>query len=196
MLFKGNNFIFFSGPILGIILSLFIWGCIPYYFFFFDLYMGLCLFMCIVAINIYPLLMRGWSSNSKYSLVGGLRGVAQSVSYEVRLILLLLILFILVSCLSFLEVLRYQYYIFILFFYIFSGFIFFVSLLAELNRTPFDFSEGESELVSGFNIEYGRVGFTLIFIGEYSIIIFFSLFYCLLFCFFYLVITIVLLHII
>merc|ERR1719509_444099 len=115
----------------------------------------------ILSINIYPVLISGWASNSKYALVGALRAVAQTVSYEVSLAVILI--FYLCLCRS----IRIMLCI--------------ISCLAETNRTPFDFAEGESELVSGFNIEYGRLGFALIFIAEYASIFFLSL----IFSFFY-----------
>merc|ERR1712184_187948 len=109
----------------------------------------------ILRINVYPVLFSGWASNRKYALLGRLRSVAQTVSYEVRLALILI----------FFLTLR----------------ISLISCVAETNRTPFDFAEGESELVSGFNIEYGSVGFALIFIAEYARIIFISVIFSLIF---------------
>merc|ERR1712020_845505 len=117
-------------------------------------------------------LLAGWSSNRKYALLGGVRGVAQTISYEIRLALILLI-FLIYNCTYSIEVfITHSIYIsfvilspIILIFWV-------ISCLAETNRTPFDFSEGESELVSGFNIEYGSGGFALIFIAEYARIYF------------------------
>jgi len=118
------------------------------------------------------LIGRGWASNSNYSLIGALRGVAQTISYEVRLLIIFISFLLCGAQFDFYKLINFQ-----LFFS--SFFIFFplcllwcVSRLAETNRTPFDFSEGESELVSGFNIEYSRGGFALLFLGEYASIIF------------------------
>merc|ERR1711872_1035276 len=105
----------------------------------------------ILRMGIYPLLVSGWSSNSNYALIGSIRGIAQTISYEVRFALIMLTLIITSRTIN----LR-------------------IITVAETNRTPFDFAEGESELVSGFNIEYGRVGFALIFIAEYARIYFMS----------------------
>ena len=130
------------------------------------------LFLVVIRFGVYPLLLAGWSSNRKYALLGGLRGVAQTISYEIRLALILLI-FLIYNCTYSIEVfITHSIYIsfvilspIILIFWV-------ISCLAETNRTPFDFSEGESELVSGFNIEYGSGGFALIFIAEYARIFF------------------------
>lgn len=117
----------------------------------------------------------GWVSNSNYSMIGCLRSIAQILSYEVRFIIIILILMILRERYSIVDLIKWQLYVrFILF--LFPVFlIFIVRVLAELNRRPVDFVEGESELVSGFNVEYSRGGFAIIFISEYGIIIFFSL---------------------
>ena len=127
--------------------------------------------LIVLRLNIYPLLLAGWSSNRKYALVGGLRGVSQTISYEIRLAFLALRLFIEIGkfrlgSTSVALRLIWSYPLLILWF---------LSCVAELNRTPFDFAEGESELVSGFNIEFGSVKFALIFIAEYAIILSLSL---------------------
>jgi NADH-ubiquinone oxidoreductase chain 1 len=145
----------------------------------FDL--GVLFFLCCLSIGVYSVIIAGWSSNSNYALLGGLRAVAQTISYEVRLALILLSLIFLVG--------RYNFFNFI-FFQINSWFIFlcfpliltwFCTSLAETNRTPFDFAEGESELVSGFNVEYRRGGFALIFLAEYSRILFMRILFRMLF---------------
>merc|ERR1712098_951765 len=123
----------------------------------------------------------GWSSNRKYALLGSLRAVAQTVSYEVRLALILI--FYLSLCYSIRMFFIIKINIYFLKFLIFIPIIgvWLISCVAETSRTPFDFAEGESELVSGFNIEYGRIIFALIFIAEYASIIFiriiFSIFF-------------------
>jgi NADH-ubiquinone oxidoreductase chain 1 len=112
-------------------------------------------------------------------LLGSLRAIAQTISYEVALVLILLcLLFVLESFNLFFFDLFQQKNLFICIFF-FVSLIWIVSILAETNRTPFDFAEGESELVSGFNIEYGAGGFALIFLAEYARILFISMFFCL-----------------
>merc|ERR1712062_640387 len=112
------------------------------------------------------------ASNSKYALIGALRAVAQTVSYEVCLALILMFYLCLVGRIRIIMIMaRNRVWNKIIILLPIVG-IWLISCLAETNRTPFDFSEGESDLVSGFNIEYGRVGFALIFMAEYARIIF------------------------
>lgn len=129
---------------------------------------------CVLRISVYRIIFSGWSSNSLYGILGSLRVVAQSISYEVRFFLL--IICVLYFCggltLSCLSLVQSKGWLVIMLIPVFL--ILFVSFLAELNRTPFDFSEGESELVSGFNIEYGGTGFAFIFLSEYLRILFSS----------------------
>lgn len=138
-------------------------------------------FFCCTRFGVYTLIGRGWSSNSNYALLGAIRGVAQTISYEVRIALVFLSLIFLVGEYNFFSVVKVQKFIWflILMFPIFLCWV--RSSLAETNRTPFDFAEGESELVSGFNIEYGRGGFALLFLAEYGRIIFISFLVVLLF---------------
>jgi len=117
---------------------------------------------------------RGWSSNSNYALLGALRGIAQTVSYEVSIALIFLSLIFLVLKFNFIDLILNQSILWFMFL-IFPIFLCWItSCVAETNRTPFDFAEGESELVSGFNIEYGSGGFALLFLAEYGRIIFIS----------------------
>ena len=125
--------------------------------------------------------MAGWSSNRNYASIGALRGVSQTVSYEVRFALILLVLLITGRGLSVRMMMRERrYWVKPLLFIPLVG-LWLLTCLAETNRTPFDFAEGESELVSGFNIEYGRVGFALVFIAEYASIYFMSVLFTVVF---------------
>jgi len=128
-----------------------------------------------MRINVYPLLLIGWASNNKYSMLGGLRRVAQTISYEIRFALIILSILVLIraTSLDLLAKTKTFYRIFIVSPVIFLFWV--VSRVAETNRTPFDFSEGERELVSGFNTEYGAGGFAIIFIAEYGRIYFLSI---------------------
>lgn len=134
---------------------------------------SLLIIIIILTIISYLFLLIGWSSNSIYSLIGSIRVIAQILSYEVRFIIIILILIILRESYSFLDFIKWQVYYWYLFILIPLFLVFFIRVLAELNRRPIDFVEGESELVSGFNIEYFSGGFALIFIAEYGMIIFF-----------------------
>nr|YP_004935396.1 NADH dehydrogenase subunit 1 [Fabriciana nerippe]AEB33708.1 NADH dehydrogenase subunit 1 [Fabriciana nerippe] len=170
-----NYFSYYFSPIISFILSLMIWMVIPYIFNLIMFNLGLLFFLCCTSMGVYTMLIAGWSSNSNYSLLGGLRAVAQTISYEVSLSLILMSSIILIMDFNLLKFSEYQFLIWFLFLMFPLSLCFFSSLLAETNRTPFDFAEGESELVSGFNIEYSSGGFALIFLAEYSSILFMSL---------------------
>jgi NADH-ubiquinone oxidoreductase chain 1 len=143
--------------------------------------LGVLYFLCCLRVGVYTVIIAGWSSNSNYALLGGLRAVAQTISYEVRLALILLSLIFLVGGFNFLDFLLFQNNIWFMFICFPLMLCWFATSLAETNRTPFDFAEGESELVSGFNVEYRRGGFALIFLAEYSRILFISLLFSLIF---------------
>lgn len=181
ILLKSNYLFYLVSPVIRILLILLLWNNLPFYSHIIIRKFNLILVLCIISLGVYTMIIAGWSSNSVYSLIGSLRSIAQTVSYEVRIILIILILLFLIERFNFYKFFNYQYYIWFIIIRFPVIIIFFVSLLAELNRTPFDFAEGESELVSGFNTEYIRGIFALIFIAEYGIIIFiiylFSIFY-------------------
>lgn len=160
--------IYYISPIISLGLSLLLWVVYPFEEGGLDLLYGVLFFICIRGLGVYPILSRGWASNCKYSILGRLRAVAQMVSYEVRLAIIFLSLIWLSISFSFRGLLINQYLVWNIFLFRPLGVIWFVSALAETNRTPYDFAEGESELVSGFNTEYGSGGFTLIFIAEYA----------------------------
>nr|AHA03857.2 NADH dehydrogenase subunit 1 [Athyma daraxa] len=170
-----NYFSFYFSPIMSFMLSLMIWMLIPYMFNMIVFNLGLLFFLCCTSIGVYTLLIAGWSSNSNYSLLGGLRAVAQTISYEVSLSLILMSSIILIMDFNMIKFSEFQYLIWLMMLMIPLSMCFLSSLMAETNRTPFDFAEGESELVSGFNIEYSSGGFALIFLAEYSSILFMSL---------------------
>ena len=127
------------------------------------------------------MLISGWASNSKYALIGALRAVAQTVSYEVRLAVILIFYLGLSGRMILRQLIELNSYWNKVMLFIPIMIIWLVSCIAETNRTPFDFAEGESELVSGFNVEYGRLGFALIFMAEYASIFFLSLVFATLF---------------
>nr|AYN60859.1 NADH dehydrogenase subunit 1 [Limenitis doerriesi] len=170
-----NYYSFYFSPIVSFMLSLMIWMLIPYIFNMINFNLGLLFFLSCTSIGVYTLLIAGWSSNSNYSLLGGLRAVAQTISYEVSLSLILMSSIILVMDFNMIKFSEYQYLIWLMMMMMPLSMCFLSSLMAETNRTPFDFAEGESELVSGFNIEYSSGGFALIFLAEYSSILFMSL---------------------
>lgn len=170
-----NYLSYYFSPVIRFLLSLIIWLVIPYYFNLIRFNMGILFFLCCTRLGVYTVIIAGWSSNSRYSLLGGLRAVAQTISYEVRLALILLSRIIIVIDFNILIFNKYQNLIWFIFIIYPLRLCWISSRLAETNRTPFDFAEGERELVSGFNIEYRRGGFALIFLAEYSRILFISI---------------------
>ena len=179
---KFNNFIFVIRPMFSLLLSVFLWACIPFLrlrimfnkrFFF---------FLIIIGLSVFPILITGWRSNNKYSNMGSMRGVAQIISYE------LCLRFFLLRIVFFLKRVRLKYFLVNL---ISIGTIIllpllllvFILLLAESNRRPFDFSERPSELIRGFMTEYRGVGFVILFIREYLTIIFIRILYIIFFLF-------------
>nr|YP_009544447.1 NADH dehydrogenase subunit 1 [Tremex columba]AYV97242.1 NADH dehydrogenase subunit 1 [Tremex columba] len=130
---------------------------------------------CIMSLNVYIILISGWMSKSMYSMESSVRSVAQSVSYEVNLIFIMLIFFLMIEGMSFFKIYEMQggvYYIFDFFIIFFFTLLVF---LAELNRSPFDLLESESELISGYNLEYGGMMFGMYFMSENLMIIFWSM---------------------
>nr|URX54057.1 NADH dehydrogenase subunit 1 [Tauritermes triceromegas] len=177
-----SNFLsYYFSPVFGLFLSLLVWVLIPYFSGFVSFELGLLFFLCCTSLGVYTVMIAGWSSNSNYSLLGGLRSVAQTISYEVSLALILLSFVFLICGYNLIDFYYFQYYLWLIFFTFPLSLVWFISCLAETNRTPFDFAEGESELVSGFNIEYGAGGFALIFLAEYASILFMGLLYCVIF---------------
>nr|ARH54545.1 NADH dehydrogenase subunit 1 [Ontholestes tessellatus] len=166
---------YYFSPIVNLFLSLLLWMCIPFFSGFLNFNLGFLFFLCCSSMSVYTIMIAGWSSNSNYSLLGGLRSVAQTISYEVSLSLILLSFLFLTLSLDIMEFMKYQDYTWFIFLCLPLSMIWFVSSLAETNRTPFDFAEGESELVSGFNVEYSSGGFALIFLAEYASILFMSM---------------------
>nr|YP_010729909.1 NADH dehydrogenase subunit 1 [Parnassius autocrator]WEF74806.1 NADH dehydrogenase subunit 1 [Parnassius autocrator] len=177
-----SNYIsYYFSPIIGFILSLLVWMLIPYYFNMISFNLGILFFLCCTSMGVYTVMVAGWSSNSNYSLLGSLRAVAQTISYEVSLALIMLSSIILILDFNMMMFFVYQDLIWFFFLMLPLSMCWISSSLAETNRTPFDFAEGESELVSGFNIEYSSGGFALIFLAEYSSILFMSMLFILMY---------------
>jgi len=168
--FSRNFRLFLLSPLLALVFILILWSLISFKKFELRFSLSILFFLIILRINVYPLIITGWASNRKYSLIGAIRGVAQTISYEVSLALIILgVLRFSISLRVLINSLINKNVSFLLFSPLFILWI--ISCVAETNRTPFDFAEGESELVSGFNTEYGSGVFALIFIAEYGIIL-------------------------
>jgi NADH-ubiquinone oxidoreductase chain 1 len=179
--FVSNYLVYYFSPIFSLFLSLLCWLCFPLLIKLFRFNLGVLFFLCCLRLGVYTVILAGWSSNSSYALLGGLRAVAQTISYEVRLALILLSLIFLVGGYNFFLFIYLQNYMWFIFLCFPLAIVWFCTSLAETNRTPFDFAEGESELVSGFNVEYRRGGFALIFLAEYARILFIRILFSLIF---------------
>nr|YP_009136894.1 NADH dehydrogenase subunit 1 [Goniada japonica]AKE32091.1 NADH dehydrogenase subunit 1 [Goniada japonica] len=170
-----NMYPFLAAPSMGLFLALILWymypSSNPSYF----LSFGVLLFLCVSSLNVYTTLGAGWSSNSKYALLGALRSVAQTISYEVSMALILMSALIMLFTLNMTDMFNNQMTPLMLL-CMPLALVWFTTTLAETNRTPFDFAEGESELVSGFNTEYSSGTFALIFMAEYLNILIMSFF--------------------
>nr|BDQ44172.1 NADH dehydrogenase subunit 1 [Amynthas corticis] len=168
-----NKSPFMVAPTMALILALMMWAIYPHSHQSYFLQFSVLYFLCVSSMNVYATFMAGWSSNSKYALLGALRGVAQTISYEVSMSLILLSALVLTMTMDFTKMTSYSWMLLMLMPLTVTWFI---TNLAETNRTPFDFAEGESELVSGFNIEYSSGLFAMIFMAEYMNILVMSLF--------------------
>nr|ATO88578.1 NADH dehydrogenase subunit 1 [Ducetia japonica] len=176
-----NYLLYYLCPVFSLFLALLVWMIYPYMSLLLTFNMGLLFFLCCTSLGVYTVMIAGWSSNSNYALLGGLRAVAQTISYEVSLALILLSFVVLVDSYCLMDFIKMQNYTWFIVISLPLMLTWFSSCLAETNRTPFDFAEGESELVSGFNVEYSSGGFALIFMAEYTSIMFMSMLFCVMF---------------
>nr|YP_010596122.1 NADH dehydrogenase subunit 1 [Rhynocoris marginatus]WAJ48454.1 NADH dehydrogenase subunit 1 [Rhynocoris marginatus] len=176
-----NFLIYYISPVFLLTLSFSLWVLFPYLINVYNFNFGALFFLCCTGMGVYGVLLSGWSSNSNYALLGGLRSVAQTISYEVSMALILVCMLVFIFGFNLLDFMIYQDYVWFIFFSFPLFFCWLSSCLAETNRSPFDFAEGESELVSGFNVEYSSGGFAFIFLAEYMNIIFMSLLSCIIF---------------
>nr|WGT88092.1 NADH dehydrogenase subunit 1 [Sclomina erinacea] len=176
-----NFIVYYISPVFLLTLSFTLWVLFPYFINVYNFNFGALFFLCCTGMGVYGILLSGWSSNSNYALLGGLRSVAQTISYEVSMALILVCMLIFIFGFNLVDFMFYQSYIWFIFFSFPLFFCWISSCLAETNRSPFDFAEGESELVSGFNVEYSSGAFAFIFLAEYMNIIFMSLLSCIIF---------------
>ena len=161
------NIIFYLGPLFAFFIGFGVWRI----FFYSRLKMKLIRFLIFIGLNSYRFILTGWARYSKFSYLGGIRACSQTISYEICLTLIILLTSFFFSNLSFFFLNEYYFSInFIILL------IWIIIILAETNRAPFDFREGERELISGYNTEYGSLGFVFFILSEYRIIIFFCLF--------------------
>nr|AKM70104.1 NADH dehydrogenase subunit 1 [Macropodaphis sp. YW-2015] len=173
-----NFFVFLFSPMLGLLISVFFWFVYPYIGMNYIMGFGLIFIFCCSSFMVYVFLVISWSSNSNYSVLGMIRFISQMISYEVSMMLIILNLMFLVNSFNLNDFYMYQLNIKFFIFLFFLFVLLLIKFLAEMNRSPFDFSEGESELVSGFNIEFSSMSFIFIFMSEYLSIMFMGMLLC------------------
>nr|YP_009050479.1 NADH dehydrogenase subunit 1 [Phrynocephalus versicolor]AIG23747.1 NADH dehydrogenase subunit 1 [Phrynocephalus versicolor] len=159
---------FILSPTLALTLAMLMWTTIPMPHPLMNINLGLLLLMALSSMSVYTIMWSGWASNSKYALIGALRAIAQTISYEVTLGLILMCMATQTGGYTMQLFLKTQEKTWLVLMSCPLAMMWFVSTLAETNRTPFDLTEGESELVSGFNVEYASGMFALFFLAEYS----------------------------
>nr|YP_009708764.1 NADH dehydrogenase subunit 1 [Microhyla fissipes]QEW86409.1 NADH dehydrogenase subunit 1 [Microhyla fissipes]QNS22522.1 NADH dehydrogenase subunit 1 [Microhyla fissipes] len=163
-----SQVLFLLTPTLALALAMLLWTPFPMPISFSDMNLSILFILAISSLMVYTILGSGWASNSKYALIGALRAVAQTISYEVTLALIILSAVFLVGSFTLSNFSITQYYTWLLLPTWPLALMWYVSTLAETNRAPFDLTEGESELVSGFNVEYAGGPFALFFLAEYA----------------------------
>nr|YP_009112252.1 NADH dehydrogenase subunit 1 [Saurida wanieso]AIY61224.1 NADH dehydrogenase subunit 1 [Saurida wanieso] len=163
-----SPFLFLATPMLALTLALTLWAPMPLPYPVTDLNLGILFILALSSLAVYSILGSGWASNSKYALIGALRAVAQTISYEVSLGLILLSIIIVSGGFTLQTFNITQEAIWLILPTWPLAAMWYISTLAETNRAPFDLTEGESELVSGFNVEYAGGPFALFFLAEYA----------------------------
>lgn len=168
---RSNVVLFIAAPIFTFFLALSAWAVIPFDagLVLADINVGVLYLLAISSLGVYAIIMAGWASNSTYSFLGGMRAAAQMVSYEVSIGLIIVTVLLKAGSLNLSQIVEAQqdgWFVFSILFPMFL--LFFASVLAETNRSPFDLAEGESELVGGFNTEYSAMIFAMFFLGEYA----------------------------
>ena len=180
---NSNLVIFLLAPMLSFILSLINWAVIPFStnLVIADSHLGVLYLFAISSLNVYGILLAGWSSNSKYAYLGALRSAAQMISYEISISFIVLTVILCSGSFNLSSIVTAQTktYFIIPLFPMFL--LFYISMLAETNRHPFDLPEAEAELVSGYNVEYSAMTFALFFLAEYSNMLLMSSFAAILF---------------
>nr|QWS05844.1 NADH dehydrogenase subunit 1 [Odontobutis obscura] len=165
---SSSPLLFLMAPLLSLTLALLLWTPLPFPHPITDLNLAILFMLAISSLAVYSILASGWASNSKYALIGALRAVAQTISYEVSIGLILLNIIIIAGGFTLQMFSITQESIWLIAPTWPLAAMWYVSTLAETNRAPFDLTEGESELVSGFNVEYAGGPFALFFLAEYA----------------------------
>ncbi len=172
-----NVFIFLFSSIFTLFCSMLLWVVIPFSdsILLVDLSYSSLYLLAVSSLSVYSIIFSGWSSNSKYAFLGGLRSAAQMISYEVTIGLVYISIIVMCDSFSFVDFVLSQEYVWFIFPLFPLYIIFFIAMLAETNRAPFDLPEAEAELVAGYNVEYSSIAFALFFLGEYGNMILMSI---------------------
>tara|TARA_A100001234_G_scaffold221179_1_gene236177 strand:+ start:104 stop:1117 length:1014 start_codon:yes stop_codon:yes gene_type:complete len=177
---QANKGIFLTAPMLMLVPSLLVWSVIPLSEFFIisDINAGLLFILAFTSLSVYGVILAGWASNSKYAFLGSMRSAAQIIAYEIAMGFALVGVLMLSGSLNLQIIIQEQSGSFLNWFWLplFPLFlIYFISGVAETNRAPFDVSEGESEIVAGFHVEYSGMAFAMFFLAEYMNLILISI---------------------
>jgi NADH-quinone oxidoreductase subunit H len=167
---RANPILFLMAPVITFTLSLIAWSVIPFGegVVLSNLNVGILFLFAVSSLEVYGIIIAGWSSNSKYPFLGAIRSAAQMVSYEVSMGLIIVSVLMCVGSLNLTDIVTAQKDLWFAIPMFPMMIIFFISTLAETNRAPFDLPEAEAELVSGYNVEYSSMPFALFFLGEYA----------------------------
>ncbi len=173
---QSNKVLFYLSPVSTLIFSLLGWGIIPFGqgLAISDFSLGVLYTLALSSLGVYGILFSGWSANSKYAFLGSLRSTASMISYELILSSAVLIIILLTGSFNFTTIIEQQQAIWFIVPLLPIFIIYFIAILAETSRTPFDLQEAESELVAGFFTEHSSVPFVFFFLAEYSSIVLFS----------------------
>lgn len=180
---NANTSVFLLAPGITFVLSLMGWAIIPLAegVAICDINLSILYLFAVSALNVYGVLFAGWASNSKYAFLGALRSAAQMVSYEISIGFTVLSVVVCAGSFNLSTIVLAQQKVWFIFPLLPLFFIFYISMLAETNRHPFDLPEAEAELVSGYNVEYSAMTFALFFLGEYANMLLMSAFAAILF---------------
>jgi NADH-quinone oxidoreductase subunit H len=164
-----NAAVFMIAPLITFVLALVAWAVIPFGpgYVVADINVGILYLFAISSLGVYGIIMAGWASNSKYAFLGALRSAAQMVSYEVSIGFVMVTVLLCAGSLNLSQIVLAQQHVWFVIPLLPMAVVFFISGLAETNRSPFDLPEGESELVGGFFVEYSSMAFALFYLGEY-----------------------------
>jgi len=173
---SANALIFVFTPLLSFFIALLNWSVLPFENTVYLSNVNLTLFyiLSLSSLNVYSIVLSGWSSNSGYAFLGCLRSTAQMISYEISISFILVTICLNSQSFNIIDIVNAQKYAWNMFALLPLFFLFVISILAETNRHPFDLPEAESELVSGYNVEYSAITFAFFFLAEYANILMMS----------------------